>query len=150
METTELAKANNIELVTTALIGKNPAAVVADFVIDEKKHELVSCPTGQSPLRCQYKVTTDSYHTHFNKSHCMICPHRKRCGVIFQKKTALIRISRKTILRAHYLKKMSEARYKQIARQRNISSLRSGVDNQKTFSFDHFQIRIHREQFACA
>lgn len=91
-------------------------------------------------MRCQYKVTTDSYHAHFNKSHCMTCPHRKRCGVIFQKKTSLIRISRKTILRAHSLQKISEARYKQIARQRNAVEGMPSVLRRR-YQVDHMPVR---------
>lgn len=118
-ELTKLAEQNNVNLVTTALIGKTPDPIMSKYVMDEKKQELVSCPAGLAPISCQYKVKTDSYYAHFNKDDCSICPHRHHCGVKFQKKTSLVHISGKTIRRAEYLEKLSEPEYKALTRLRN-------------------------------
>ena len=66
-----------------------------------------------------YRVTTDCYSSHFNLSTCMNCPHKNHCGIIFQKKRAIIRITGNQIKRAKYLKQMSEPEYKKIANMRN-------------------------------
>ena len=199
-QTQELAKEKNIQLITTALIGKSPDAVVADYVIDEEQHTLLRCPAGRSPQSCQYKVTQASYYAHFDKSYCMHCPHRKHCGATFQKKTVLVRISTKTIRRAEHVRKMSESQYRQIARKRNavegmpsvlrrryqvdhmpvrgyirtkcmyflkvgainvmrvlkavssnpLSALHGRLGSRKISTPALFQVRIHREEFACA
>jgi len=118
-ETVALAKEKNITLVTTALIGKSPDPLLAEFVIDEENHVIKSCPAGEKPTDTQYRTATDCYSSHFDKSTCMECPNRKRCGVIFQKKRAIIRITGNQIKRAKYLKGMSEPEYKRIAKLRN-------------------------------
>lgn len=115
----ELAEKNNINLVTTALIGKTPDPTMSEYEIDEKKQTIVRCPAGQAPTSCQYKVQTDSYYAHFNKGTCSTCPLCHHCGVKFQKKTGLVHISGKTIRRATYVKKLSQPEYKALTRQRN-------------------------------
>ena len=118
-ELVDLARQQNISLVTTALIGKTPDPLMSEFEIDEQHHQLRKCPAGHAPLSCQYKSQTDSYYAHFDKSICMTCPHRKHCGVKFQKKTGLVHISTKTVHRAAYLKQLSKPEYKALTRKRN-------------------------------
>jgi len=115
----ELAEKNQINLVTTALIGKTPDPIMSEYVVDEQKQVIVSCPASQAPISCQYKVQTDSYYAHFDKGVCSTCPLRHHCGVKFQKKTGLVHISGKTIRRAEYVNKLSQPEYKALTRQRN-------------------------------
>ncbi|NCC85875.1 MAG: transposase [Clostridia bacterium] len=118
-ELVALAKQNHVNLITTALIGKTPDPVMSEFVIDEKMQAIASCPAGQAPIVCQYKVKTDSYYAHFNKGTCSTCPLRHHCGVKFQKKTGLVHISGKSIRRAAYLKRLGKPEYKKLTRLRN-------------------------------
>jgi hypothetical protein len=118
-QTVDLAKEKNITLITTALIGKSPDPLLSEFVINEATHVIESCPAGEKPTDNNYRATTDCHSSHFNKSICMECPNRRRCGVIFQKKRAIIRITGNQIKRASYLKRMSEPEYKRIANLRN-------------------------------
>ena len=119
VEMAQLAQENNIELVTTALIGKAPDVIIAEFAIDETARTIITCPAGHAPADCKYKEIIDTYRAHFEKNTCQNCPYRDRCGVVFQKKTALVRVSGKTIHRATYLKKLSTKEYQVIANKRN-------------------------------
>ncbi len=118
-ETIALAKEKNITLITTSLIGKSPDPLLAEFEIDEKNHTILTCPAGHKPTDTTYTTKTDCYASHFDKSICMECPNRKKCGIIYQKKRAIIRITGNKIKRARYLKKMSEDEYKKFANMRN-------------------------------
>lgn len=136
VETVQLAQENNIELITTALIGKSPDEIIAAFSIDETSKTIASCPAGYAPTNCKYKETIDTYRAHFDKKTCENCLYHDRCAVVFQKKTALVRVSGKTIQRAVYLKKLSTEEYQTVKNKWNgvegISSIlrrRYGVDH---------------------
>ena len=118
-ELMELAEKNQVNLVTTALIGKTPDPVMSEYVIDDKNQTIVKCPAGHAPISCQYKAQTDSYYAHFIKGTCSTCPLRQHCGVKFQKKTGLVHVSGKTIRRAAYLKQLGDPHYKKLTRMRN-------------------------------
>ena len=118
-ETIALAKEKNITLIPTALIGKSPDPLLAEFKINEIKHEIESCPAGQKPTDNNHIAKTDTYCAHFSLSTCMKCVNRKNCGVKFQKKRAIIRITGTQINRAKYLNQMSDPEYKKIANMRN-------------------------------
>ena len=139
-ELVDLAGQQNINLVTTALIGRTPDPLLSEYEIDEQRHQLRKCPAGHAPLSCQYKFQTDSYYAHFDKSICMTCPHRKHCGVKFQKKTGLIHISAKTVHRAAYLKQLSKPEYKALTRKRNAVEGIPSVLRRK-YRVDHMPIR---------
>ena len=118
-ETIALAKAKNIILITTSLIGKSPDPLLAEFEIDEVNHVIISCPAGEKPSDSTYITKTDCYSSHFDKSVCMKCPNQKNCGVVMQKKSAIIRITSNKIKRSRYLKVMSQDQYKKFANMRN-------------------------------
>ena len=113
----EAAEKNNIELVPTNLIGEKPPAIVLGFQIENQKIE--SCPAGHTPIDCEYNEEKEQYRAHFDKETCENCPHRDKCPVIMQKKTALVKLSQSTIDRAEYAEKLSTEEYKAHARTRN-------------------------------
>ena len=139
-ELVDQARQQNINLITTALIGKTPDPLMSEYEIDEQHHQLRKCPAGHAPLSCQYKFQTDSYYAHFNKSICMTCPHRQHCGVKFQKKTGLVHISAKTVHRATYLKQLSKPEYKALTRKRNAVEGIPSVLRRK-YRVDHMPVR---------
>jgi hypothetical protein len=127
------AEKNNIELVTTALLGEKPSEIVADFKIEG--NTIISCPAGHAPIGCKYNEDKEQYRAHFDKATCESCQNRDQCPVVMQKKTALVRVSALTISRAEYAKKLSTEEYKDYARKRNgvegvpsILRRRYGVD----------------------
>ena len=139
-ENTQLADENNIELVTTALTGKLPNVIQADFVIDDDAKTVTACPAGHKPFQCKYNEVTESYRMLFNKQPCENCPHNQTCGVRFQKKTAVVTISKKTVQRAKYLRKMDSESYQQLFNKRNgVEGIPSVL--RRKYGVDHIPVR---------
>lgn len=57
-ENVDLAAENNIELVTTALLGKTPDIIQASFQIDSSKRQVIKCPAGYKPYKTSYYEET--------------------------------------------------------------------------------------------
>lgn len=119
IENVELAAENNINLITTALIGKPPEIILSEFELDEATHEVVKCPLGNVPYKTSYYEKTGLYRASFNKKTCEHCPLREQCGAKLQKKSAYVLITAKTIQRASYLKKLSAEEYTSLQKKRN-------------------------------
>ena len=75
-DNTELASKNNIELITTALIGKSPDMVQAEFELDTQNKEVIKCPAGYSPYKTRYYEATGMYRASFNKKPCLSCAQK--------------------------------------------------------------------------
>lgn len=115
----ELAAECNIELITTALLGKSPDEIMADFQLDEQSKKVIKCPAGFSPYKTRYYEESGMYRASFNKATCEQCPLRKKCGAKLQKKSAFVMISEKMVQRATYLMKLSTEEYRVLAKKRN-------------------------------
>jgi len=140
IENTKLASKNNIELITTALLGKSPEAILAYFEINSQIREMVKCPAGHKPYKTRYNEKTEIYRASFNKSDCQKCTFKDQCGVKFQKKSAVITITEKTIQRASYLKKMSTTEYRTLAKKRNgVEGIPSVL--RRKYNVDHMPVR---------
>lgn len=119
IENMDLASECNIELITTALLGKSPDLIQSDFQFDEQGEEIIKCPAGFSPYKTRYYEKTGMYRASFNKTTCAQCPLREKCGAKFQRKSAFVMISKKMVQRATYLKKLSTEEYRALAKKRN-------------------------------
>lgn len=119
LENVELAAENNINLITTALIGKTPEIILSQFELDEAAHEVVKCPSGNAPYKTSYYEKSGLYRASFNKKTCEHCPLREQCGAKLQKKSSYVLITAKTIQRASYLKKLSAEEYTALQKKRN-------------------------------
>ena len=136
----EQATQNNIELVTTALIGKIPNPVQGDFIIDADQHEVIQCPAGNKPYKSRYYEKTGMYRASFNKKTCEQCPFNDQCGVKFQKKSACVMISEKMVQRASYLKKLSTEAYRTLSKKRNgVEGMPSVL--RRRYHVDHIPVR---------
>ena len=118
-ENNALAAANNIELIATALTGKNPDTICAGFEIDTQKQVIAKCPAGKKPYKTSFYEATGIYRGSFNRKDCAGCPYREQCGSKLQKKSAYVMISTKMVQRASYLAKLSTEEYKLLTRKRN-------------------------------
>lgn len=118
-QNSKMAKSKNVELITTALTGNAPDTIKADFVLNDKGTEILTCPAGNQPIRCSYQKETDTCRATYAKETCMKCSNCEKCKVFFQATTAVVRVSAKTIERAKHLKKLSTTEYKELARKRN-------------------------------
>jgi len=90
VETVQLAEKNNIELITTALIGKSPDEIIAAFCIDETSQTLVSCPAGYAPTNCKYKEAIDTYRAHFDKKLVKIAYIMTAVALSFKRRQRLL------------------------------------------------------------
>ena len=136
VENMELAEENNIELITTSLIGRKTDVIRSEFVINEENRTVEKCPAGKKPYKTSYYKDTGTYRASFNKKDCINCPHREHCGSKIQKKSAYVLITTKAIQRASYLKKIDQDEYIKLQRKRNgiegipsILRRRYNVDN---------------------
>jgi hypothetical protein len=139
-ENTEAASKNNIELITTALLGKSPDVIQSHFKIDSQNKEVLKCPAGHTPYKTRYYEKTESFRASFNKAICSECPLRDKCGSKLQKKSAYVMISEKTVQRATYLEKMSSDEYRSLAKKRNgVEGLPSVL--RRKYNVDHMPVR---------
>ena len=140
VENVELAANNNIDLVTTALLGKSPDVLQADFQIDSDKREVMQCPAGNKPYKTSYYEKTGMYRASFNKKTCDNCPHREQCGAKLQKKSAFVMISENMVQRAAYLKKLSSEEYRALSKKRNgVEGLPSVL--RRRYNVDYMPVR---------
>ena len=136
----ELAANNNIELVTTALLGKSPDAIQADFQLDTEKREVIQCPAGNKPYKTSYYEATGIYRASYNKKACGKCALRNKCGAKFQKKSAFVTVTENMVQRATYLKKLSSDEYIALSKKRNgVEGLPSVL--RRRYSIDHIPAR---------
>ena len=116
-ENFKAAEENNIELVATALTGKKPPEIVAEFEIED--NIIISCPEGQTPTSSTFDEEKSQHTACFDKNICENCLRRDECPVAIQKNKAVVRLSTNTIERAEYSKRLSTEEYKEYARKRN-------------------------------
>lgn len=96
----ELAEANNIKLVTTALTGPKPPQVFSDYNIDKINKIVLTCPAGYSPIRQSYSSLTENYRIVMERSQCKDCPHKAECNAKLQKKSAAVNVTENKVERA--------------------------------------------------
>ena len=118
-ENTTLAQEKGIELITTALLGRQPDPVIADFEFSQDGCRVIHCPMNHEPIKSTYYNKIESCRVIFDKKHCDGCPNSKACKVKLQRKTAIVMVSTKMVARAEYAKKLSSEEYKKLTRQRN-------------------------------
>lgn len=118
-ENVRLAAENGVELVATALSGKNPDEVMGEFQLSEDGTKVLRCPMGHVPEKSSYHAKTGVCRAKFARSCCENCPYRDKCRVIEQKKSFAVRVSAKMVSRAKTLKKISTDHYRKLTRLRN-------------------------------
>ena len=114
-----LAKEKNVELITTALTGRQPDTIMAEFELSVEGKEVLHCPMNHQPIKNSYYNNTEMCRAVFSKESCKDCPNRSKCKVKIQNKTAVVMVSSKMIERARYLKKISSEEYLKLTRKRN-------------------------------
>ena len=96
----ELAEANNIQLITTAMTGPTPPEVFADFEIDDENKQILKCPAGHEPIRQSRNPITETYRIVMEKDCCRNCPNRAECKAKMQAKSAVVTVSTSKVMRA--------------------------------------------------
>lgn len=118
-ENNRLAEEKNIELITTALTGRQPDTIMAEFELSIDGDKVICCPMNHEPIKSSYYENTGMCRAVFERKQCEGCPNFTRCKVKLQKKTATVMVSSKMTERANYLKKLSSDEYKALSRKRN-------------------------------
>lgn len=139
-ENQRLAEEHNVELIATALTGKAPNPIFADFEFDTNETTVVSCPNGCEPQSCKLYEKTGMIRVLMPKEACEHCPNREKCGVSEQKANFSVVISTKMVRRSQYLKKLSTEEYLQLTRMRNAIEGIPSVLRRK-YNMDHSPFR---------
>lgn len=114
------AKENGIELVTTALTGKDTPDLFADFEITEDQERIqIRCPNGLYPSRCSYDPKSDSWSVSYIAKRCENCPLQSSCPLSRRKNVRSGKVSRKKINRARMQRDLQSDRLKKLTRFRN-------------------------------
>lgn len=114
------AKENGIELVTTALTGKDTPDLFADFEITEDQERIqIRCPNGLYPSRCSYDPKSDSWSVSYIAKRCENCPLQSSCPLSRRKNVRSGKVSRKKINRARMQRELQSDRLKKLTRFRN-------------------------------
>ncbi len=83
---------NDVEILPTALTGRNPKYSTANFKINHEKGVLY-CPMNYSPIKSKYLENNDNYAAWFDKEDCESCNNLNNCPVVEQKKNMTVRFS---------------------------------------------------------
>lgn len=131
VENIELANKNKVELVPTDLAGKETDPIIADFQFNEDFTKVTACPQGHTPKSCSYDKKEERCTVSFEAGHCKACPFKNQCKPKIYKKVAKKTVSRKSVVRAGYIKEKGTERFKQLARLRNgVETIPSILKNQ--------------------
>ena len=117
-----LAKAKNIRLVTTALIGKEAPDVLADFEFNADGTRLLKCAAGHEPQSQSYTKSTKQCRVSFDRTHCLGCPYQEQCRPKVHKNVATFTTSKNASNRA------KSQRYMKTDEFSNYAKLRNGVE----------------------
>ena len=118
-ENQKLAESKNVDLVATALTGKETDPIFADFKLSEDGKEVLSCPCGYNPIKTTYYPKTGMCRALFPIGCCEHCPNKDKCRAKQQRKSYAVHVSSKMKARAEYRKKLSSEEYMSLTRMRN-------------------------------
>jgi hypothetical protein len=121
-DNTNLAKSKNIDLITTALIGRDAPDILADFQFNEDGTKLLKCAAGHEPKSCNYTKTTKQVFVSFDRNHCVNCPYQGQCKPKLHKTVAKFITSQNASNRAKC------QRYMQNDEFCNYAKLRNGIE----------------------
>ena len=141
-ENVRLAEESGVELVATALTGKDPDEIMGQFILSEDGTQVLTCPMGHTPEKTTFHRKSGMCRAKFSRSCCEHCPCREKCRAREQRKSFAVYVSSKMVNRANTLKKMSTERYRQLTRLRNgiecrpsLLRRRMDVDNMPVFGY---------------
>lgn len=115
-----MAEENGIELVTTALTGKDTPDLYADFEIVKEQEEIqIRCPNGLYPSRFSYDPKSDSWSVSYMIRTCQNCPFSEDCPLIKRKNVRSGKVSEKQISRAKMQRELHTDKMKELTHFRN-------------------------------
>jgi hypothetical protein len=135
-EALKTAKETEVNLHFTNMTGRKRSSdklPITSFSFDDKER-ITTCPMGHAPLRSDLSKREDSISAHFERQLCEQCPNKDRCPVQLQKKDAVVRISKKSLLAAKARgdladsEKRLEFTSKRVAIEGTNSAIKRGLD----------------------
>jgi hypothetical protein len=128
----EVAEQNSVSLHYTNMTGKESNKIpVTKFEIEDLK-TIKLCPGNCVPFRTSCNEEKGILTAHFSLADCKQCPFNKKCRVKLDKKNAVLRIDRKSLLAAREREKLGckemrrENTSKRSAIEGTISALKRG------------------------
>lgn len=121
-DNTTLAKEKNIDLITTALIGRDAPDVLAAFEFNDTGTKLLKCAAGHRPRSCSYTKRTKQVSVSFDRELCANCPYKQQCKPKIYKTVARFITSQNASSRAKSQQYMQSNEFK------NYAKLRNGVE----------------------
>lgn len=118
-ENQALAKEKNVDLVTTSLIGKETADIMAEFEFNEDGTKVLRCPAGHEPKSCSYRKPSNQCAVSFHRELCVNCPYQDQCKPKIYKRVSKIITSKAASERAKTQRRMDTEEFKDYARLRN-------------------------------
>ena len=137
----EMAAGKNVELQTTSLTGKTPEDIIADYVLNEEKTEVLSCPVGNTPTSCEYNPNTGYITATMPGNCCASCPHRDECKVKVnnKKSKSTVKVTGKMVTRAKHARNFQSEEGKETANIRNgVEGIMSVM--RRKYDLDHIPV----------
>ena len=119
IENKELAKKNNIDLITTKLQGRDTDTIFAKFEFDKDKKTCLKCAKNHKPIKSTYYEKSGQTRIKMEKQACLNCPYIDKCNPIEQQKSFYKDLSWKTTERAKHIEFMGTEKFKELSYIRN-------------------------------
>ena len=113
-----IAEDNNIDLIHTNLTGNPTNPCHSEHVIKEDDSGIEKCAGGQVPIET-HVCKDGAYSAKMNLETCKACPYYEECHPRKNKKTAVLHLTRKQILRAAEAKSRGTISFATESRYRN-------------------------------
>ena len=136
-----LAEEKNVDIRNTALTGKTPDDIFADFVLNEDGTKILTCPAGNTPDACHYNPDTGRITATMPQNCCANCPNRDKCKAKIGKRkpTSRVQVTSKTVERAKQARECSTEEGKKNARRRNgVEGIMSVM--RRKYDLDHIPV----------
>lgn len=118
-ENQSLAKEKNIDVITTSLVGRETADIMAEFEFNEDGTKVLRCPAGHEPKSCSYRKPSNQCAVSFHRELCIKCPYQDQCKPKIYKRVSKVITSKAASERAKAQRRMSTEEFKDYARLRN-------------------------------
>lgn len=127
---TDLAAAQNIDLITTALTGKDVDPVIGAFEISEDGTKVLHCPKGYAPKSNWYNKATGQINVSFDRDQCAGCVYQDHCHPKIFKRVSKLTVSQKSVNRALAQARMKTDEFKLLGKLRNgVETIPSALKN---------------------
>ena len=139
-ENEKLAKENNIDLVTTNLLGRASEDILADFKFSADGKTVLRCPGGYAPRKSWYSEKQGWCELSFDLDKCIHCPHFSKCHPNVKKRVCEKKVSYSGKLRA------LQQRFRDTDEFKRLSKIRNGVETvpsylRRAHNVDHMPVR---------